>query len=269
MLAVGVPTNGRITGAGLDCGGGNFVCHAFPPGGTRLTITAVADPGYVFMGWSDDCRGNSTATVHVNGPKICSARFEPLILKVQRSVAYWDRSLIGGSLEVYSPVSSRWSVTSFANGNHIRVLIDDAEGYQLVEFSAPRGQPLAVGYYGAAREFPFTAFNGLDVSSSGRVAATRPDGSWSWKSTSDRMGRSSTFAADFEHHCEDAAAGQFGAIRHDSFARRGRSIWRRVSVLSGFLDACRARARDRHEIELRRRRTRSVSGRCRRPRGSR
>ena len=217
-LTIALPQNGRVTGGGLQCGAGNFVCQVSPVAGSRLTITAVPDPGYVFTGWSDDCRGDVSTTVHINSLKACSARFEPLVPVFLRSVAYWDRSFIGGTKTVYTPMTSLWSVTSAGNGNQVRVWIEDVDGYRLVEFSAPEGRRLAPGYYSAARRYPFTPFNGLSVSSTG-AGCNELTGRFVILDISiGSDGTVDNFAADFEQHCGDAAAGEFLAIRYNSLS---------------------------------------------------
>ena len=176
-LSIGLPQNGRVSGGGLDCGGGNVVCQVSPPAGTRLTITAVPDPGHVFTGWTDDCRGDASTTVHINSGKVCSAQFQPLIPTFPRSVAYWDRTFVGGAKTVYTPMTSRWSVTSAANGNEVRVWIEDVDGVHLVEFSAPEGQKLAPGYTVPRAGTRSRRFMDCRSPAPGGVATRRPDGS--------------------------------------------------------------------------------------------
>jgi hypothetical protein len=108
-------------------------------------------------------------------------------------------------------------VTSRENGNIVSVFIEDAESYRRVDFSAPRGTPLGVGSYSAARG-ALSAFNGLSVSWPGSDCRGETG---RFVILDINLGSDGTvyhFAADFEHHCGDAAAGQFGAIRYDSLA---------------------------------------------------
>ena len=46
--------------------------------------------------------------------------------------------------------------------------IRDASDSWAFQFAAATGRPFAAGYYTAARRYPFTVFNGLEVSGSGR-----------------------------------------------------------------------------------------------------
>jgi hypothetical protein len=47
-------------------------------GGTRVTLRAVAAPGYRFSGWQDGCRGRRTCNVVLSSPKSVTAVFTPL-----------------------------------------------------------------------------------------------------------------------------------------------------------------------------------------------
>ena len=69
--------SGRVTStpAGIDCGG---VCKApFVPG-TVVTLSAVADAGSTFGGWSGGCSGTGTCQVTMNAAKTVTAMFEQL-----------------------------------------------------------------------------------------------------------------------------------------------------------------------------------------------
>ena len=219
MLVVGLPVNGRVTGAGLECGGGNFVCHAFPAGGTRLTIEAVPDPGYVFIGWSDDCRGSSTTTVHVNGPKICWARFEPPIPRIPALGRLLGPQLHrrehGGVLadeqSMVCDVGREWESGQRPDRRCVWLPAGRVLG--------ARGTATRCRLLRRRAQYPFTPFNGLAVSSTGAGCNVQTGRFVIREINLGSDGKVHTFAADFEHHCEDAAAGQFGAIRYDTFAK--------------------------------------------------
>jgi Divergent InlB B-repeat domain len=215
QLDVLSPAHGRVTGSGLDCGAAGPLCQVPLSAAARLTLNAVPDVGYVFTGWAGDCRGGPTTTVHVNGPKTCTALFEPLVSSAPRTLLFWDArpGTAAAWQAVYSPGNSRWSVTSSGNGNRIHVAIDDGWwSSRYIDFSAPTGQPLAVGYYGAARRYPFTSFHGLSSSGCNQLTgrfvvleiAVAADG------TVQR------FAADFEEHCNDEVPATFGAVRYNA-----------------------------------------------------
>lgn len=70
--------------AGIDCGD---TCSDWFAVGSDVTITATAEPGSAFVGWSGDCQGeSSTCVVSIAQTKNVGARFEPTFdLSVARS----------------------------------------------------------------------------------------------------------------------------------------------------------------------------------------
>ena len=67
--------SGTVTSnlSGINCG---LMCTgAFPPG-TKLTLTAVAQPGDMFIGWSGACTGTSTCVVTLTTSQTAIAQFE-------------------------------------------------------------------------------------------------------------------------------------------------------------------------------------------------
>ena len=218
QLTIAQDAHGRVTGTGIDCGAGGSTCQSVLPSASQVTITAAPEPGYVFIGWSGDCRGSATTTVHVNSVKTCTALFEPFASSSPRTMLYWESEAgdyIGQGQEVLrscrtangwcSPVTTVDESTSTS---------ETSSAAGAVDFSAPEGQQLMAGYYGAARRYPFTPLNGLSVSGFSRgcnrltgrfvvlEVAIAPNG------TVER------FAADFEQHCEDAVPALVGSIRY-------------------------------------------------------
>jgi hypothetical protein len=59
--------------AGIDCGG---TCSSSFTQGTVVSLTAQADPGSAFVGWSGDCTGTGGCTVTMDGARTVSARFD-------------------------------------------------------------------------------------------------------------------------------------------------------------------------------------------------
>lgn len=88
-LDVQVFGNGRVTSipVGIDCGND---CQEFYRLGTVVELTAVADPGWHFDGWSLDCVGAAATTqVTLDADRTCRAVFSQLqvgfLLTVTRS----------------------------------------------------------------------------------------------------------------------------------------------------------------------------------------
>lgn len=78
ILVVTNPTQGTVTGSGIDCG---TTCTAAYPGATTATLTATPAPGYTFTGWSGDCSGSENPlSIEVNSGKTCTANFEPILV---------------------------------------------------------------------------------------------------------------------------------------------------------------------------------------------
>jgi len=78
--------SGTVTSdpAGIDCGA---VCSSPFPTGSSVTLTATADSGSVFAGWSGACSGKQHAcTVTMDGARSATASFAPReMLKVSKS----------------------------------------------------------------------------------------------------------------------------------------------------------------------------------------
>jgi hypothetical protein len=79
-VTAGGTGTGTITSspAGIDCGA---VCSAGFAPGTAVTLTATADPGSRFAGWSGDCTGTSpTCTLPMTAPRSVTATFNATAL---------------------------------------------------------------------------------------------------------------------------------------------------------------------------------------------
>jgi hypothetical protein len=72
-LTVQPPTNGTVTGGGIDCPG---TCNATVNPGQAVTLTAQPAGSFIFLGWGGSCSGTGTAcTLTMNGDKTVSASF--------------------------------------------------------------------------------------------------------------------------------------------------------------------------------------------------
>ncbi|HKP19029.1 MAG TPA: hypothetical protein VJT84_11155 [Gaiellaceae bacterium] len=75
-LSVSVTGNGRVTGSGIDCGGGNTSCSQNITSGTTVTLTAAPSSGASFSGWGGACSGTATTcTVTMSAARSVSATF--------------------------------------------------------------------------------------------------------------------------------------------------------------------------------------------------
>ncbi|MCI0619951.1 hypothetical protein L0Y40_02890 [Candidatus Wolfebacteria bacterium] len=63
---------GTVTGPGISCGSD---CDDNYAEGTQVPLTATADPGSVFVGWSGACSGTGGCTVTMNANKSVTATF--------------------------------------------------------------------------------------------------------------------------------------------------------------------------------------------------
>jgi hypothetical protein len=217
QMTLAAPAHGRITGGELDCGASGPVCQRTLAGPEVLSLTATPDFGYVFLGWTGDCRGNTTASINVNGPKSCAAVIEPVVSSSARSVFYADSrgnsQLGGGTRQLFTPLSSRFTVSASSDRSSLATEIDDGVRRWRVELGRPSGQALTVGYYGTARaSSPFTRFyvstNSSTCDGTGRFEIL--------ELAFGTGGQVLRFAADVEHHCQDAADGLFIAIRYNA-----------------------------------------------------
>ena len=111
-LAIPTPSNGTIASNGtLTCGTGGAACSETFGAATSVTLTATPDAGYIFAGWTGDCRGGATTSVHVNGPKQCGARFELDASPSPRTLFVFDSqpgdATGGGKQQFYNDANSR------------------------------------------------------------------------------------------------------------------------------------------------------------------
>ncbi|WP_169249179.1 InlB B-repeat-containing protein [Candidatus Competibacter phosphatis] len=74
-LTVSKSGSGTVTGTGIDCGGD---CTENYAGGTSVTLTATADVGATFAGWSGACTGTANCTLSMTTAKNVTATFTTL-----------------------------------------------------------------------------------------------------------------------------------------------------------------------------------------------
>ena len=89
----GSPPGGRVTSddGRINCGSGGTACSATyePDPPATVTLRAVPDTGYVFVGWSGSCSGTSpSVTLTMDDNKTCTAQFSNQVtLTVQKTGA--------------------------------------------------------------------------------------------------------------------------------------------------------------------------------------
>lgn len=102
-LALAVDGSGTIeSNVGPDC---RDSCTEAYPLGTLVTLTAVPDEGYAFMGWAGDCEGTGACALELRANKSVTARFAQPKPVIQSFDASAERVRAG------SEVTLSWEVT--------------------------------------------------------------------------------------------------------------------------------------------------------------
>lgn len=131
---------------------------------------------------------------------------------------------------------------NFDNGVSISFFDNNQLGnFWFLDFAAPGDSPLAVGIYEGATRFPFQAATspGLSVSGQGRGCNMLTGRFEVLEIGFGTTGEVTSFAADFEQHCEGASAALFGSIRINAgpIAERCRSDVTSFSALKALVTA--------------------------------
>ena len=74
-LTVTAPTQGRITGTGINCGTGGSDCSEAYASGTVVPLTATPDTGYSLSAWTGACSGAGACSVTMDADKTVGATF--------------------------------------------------------------------------------------------------------------------------------------------------------------------------------------------------
>ncbi len=72
---VAKPSNGRITGPGIDCGGQGADCSEVYLDGASVTLKAAADASHLLGGWTGDCSGAGDCALGMDADKAVGASF--------------------------------------------------------------------------------------------------------------------------------------------------------------------------------------------------
>ena len=81
QLTLAKPLGGTITGPGLQCGTRSSDCSTTRPTGDVVELTAKADDGYVFGGFTGDCA--ETGRASMTQPRQCGASFDRVVTSPQ------------------------------------------------------------------------------------------------------------------------------------------------------------------------------------------
>jgi hypothetical protein len=231
-LRITPPLNGRVTSAGIQCGisGGSDCQETYATGG-NVSLTAVPDPGYVFLGWMGDCSGAATSTIFVNSSRTCGALFDnaaggtgPVADDLKLGALFFDSQpgdFIGqGQRRVWTRADTLFTPnvgTSTQSSVSFTVATPDGDTWSLT-FGAPAGESLRPGDYIRAGRYeqPPLPVPGFSISGHGR-GCNRVQGRFRiYELHFDASNRVDVFAADFEQHCEGVGPALFGAIRYNA-----------------------------------------------------
>ena len=111
--------------------------------------------------------------------------------------------------------STRDSVEQPVNAVHVDVEAANGDRWTM-SFSAPSGQPLAVGTYAGAARFAGAGVPGLSVSGNGRGCNTVAGSFTVTEAVFAAAGYVQTFAVSFEQHCDGDPAALRGDVRIDN-----------------------------------------------------
>jgi hypothetical protein len=222
-MTVATPGHGNIFSTGaLNCGSAGTDCQEVFGAAQTVALTATPESGYQFAGWTDDCSGGAAITLHVNGPKQCSARFELIASPDPRTLIVIDSQpgdfVGGGKAQVYSPANSRISIPTLGfTGTSLSFSVAAVDPTDTLSWTFNMGsanvEALHEGTYSGALSFaslrPSLQVRGVSsCTSSGRFIIR--------ELVLGSGGTVARAAVDIEHHCSSNDAGLFASIRFNS-----------------------------------------------------
>jgi len=131
-LTVNTTGNGMVQGSlgNIQCG---LHCSANYTAGTRVTLTAIADDDYIFIGWSGACSGTGSCSVTMNAAHNVRATSTPIKIGEEgcftRSFSATEQSLLGAYIAYYGRAADAdglryWSGKMDQAGGKIEFIVD-------------------------------------------------------------------------------------------------------------------------------------------------
>jgi hypothetical protein len=212
QLTITPSAGGRVIGGGIDCGGGFTACHAQFLDATDVTLTAIANTGYIFAGWTGFCTGGATTTERVNTVKTCAAIFQERTPGSPRTLLFVD-DLRGATPRTlsFAPANATF-VVQRVGLSAIRVAVDSFDERWSLYFNVPDPGPIVPGVYAPVRRDAFSWLNGLDITFCNELTGRFIVHELEYGSD----GSVVRLAADLEEHCSDEAPALFASIRYNS-----------------------------------------------------
>ncbi len=202
-------------------------CEQGATAGETVAITAVAAPGYAFVGWAGDCSGSAATVVSINHRKTCRALFDNvsgglLPLPDLGASVFFDSQpgdYIGqGQRHIWIASDTLFRLGA-STPRLLQFFVTTPDGDQWnLSFAVPAGDILHVGNFEGATRYPFQAASvpGMDISGHGRGCNQLTGRFRIHQIDYDSAGTLKAFAADFEQHCEGFMPPLYGAIRYNS-----------------------------------------------------
>jgi uncharacterized repeat protein (TIGR02543 family) len=221
-LSITPSGNGIVTGDGITCGAGQLQCSLAFPALAEITLTATANPGYVFTGWTGGCLGPATTAVLIHMSQVCEATFEPIVPPADRTLVTiegdpWE-FLTRGRSYAYTPANSSWDTMATPQIATVTLRVLTEVSTTDWHFSLrTRGDVLSPGRYVTTGSADDQLFLGMGTASRGCNASgvivvhefERDLGS----------GALVRLSADFDVQCAYATGRVRGAIRLNSRIR--------------------------------------------------
>jgi hypothetical protein len=142
-LSVGVSGSGTVTGPDIDCGAD---CAGRYPAGTAVTLTARADTGSTFGGWSGGgCVGTGACVVAMNADASVVATFVPASGTpdlVETSLSNPPPSLVrGGTFTVTDTARNQGTASALASVTRYYLSLDQRKRAGDIRLSGKRAVP--------------------------------------------------------------------------------------------------------------------------------